>query len=135
MAPAVLGSRNGLRLELDASGRLEHAQDGMPTWRAVLTGRGLNVELQFAEADWEPQGLADFLAGVAADWRGWTGDRTWRSAEAEVRLSLRHEKANTVLVRVELEDGAPPHWRCEAELEVDPGVLEQLASDVRQAVP
>ncbi len=107
----------------------------MPTWRAVLTGKGLNVAIEFAEAGWQPQSLANFLDEVAADWRGWTGDRTWQSAAAEVRLSLRHDKTNTVLVRVELEDGAPPRWHCEAELDVDPGVFEKLARNVRQAVP
>jgi hypothetical protein len=106
----------------------------MPTWRAVLVGRSLSAELAFAEAGWEPQSLADFFGGIAADWRGWQGERTWRSAEAELRLAVRHDKTNTVLVRVELEDGAPPHWRCEAELEVDPGVFERLAIDLREAV-
>ncbi|RBY81240.1 hypothetical protein DQ239_01095 [Blastococcus sp. TF02-09] len=107
----------------------------MPMWRAVLSGRGLNASLVFAEAGWEPQSLADFLDGIAADWRGWVGDRRWHSEAAEMRFVLRHDKTNTVLVRVELEDGAPPRWRCEAELEVDPGVFQQLAVEVRQAVP
>jgi hypothetical protein len=83
--------------------------------RAVLAGNGLNVVIEFAEADWQQQSLADFFDGVATDWRGWTGDRTWQSAESEVRLSRRHDNTNTVLVRVEFEDGAPPRWRCEAE--------------------
>jgi hypothetical protein len=125
-----------MRLELYPGGALEYAEPGMPTWRAVLLSEGLSVELTFAEAGWEPQSLADFLDGIAANWRGWPGERTWQSAEAELRLTLRHDKTNTVLVRVELEQAAPPRWRCEAELEVDPGVFGELARDVRQsAVP
>jgi hypothetical protein len=106
----------------------------MPMWRAVLAGRGLNASLVCAEAGWEPQSLAGFLDSIAADWRGWEGDRHWQSDAAAMRLLVRHDKTNTVLVRVELEDGAPPHWRCEAELEVDPGVFQELAMAVRRAV-
>lgn len=104
-------------------------------WRAVLAGRGMSASLAFAEGAWQPQSLADFLDGIAADWRGWEGDRHWHSEVAEMRLLVRHDKTNTVLVRVELEDGAPPHWRCQAELEVDPGVFQQLAMDIRRAIP
>ena len=104
----------------------------MPTWRTVLDGRGLGVSLDFAEAPWEPEGLADFLEEIAGDWRGWSGERSWQSGEAEMRLTVRHDKTNTVLVRVELEDGAPPHWRCQAELELDPGAFDEIARQVRQ---
>jgi hypothetical protein len=55
-----------------------------------------------------------------------------RSEEAELRLTVRHDKTITVLVRVVLEDGAPPHWRCDAELELDPEAFQRLAEDVRE---
>lgn len=101
----------------------------MPTWLARLTGRGLDVNLLCPEAGWEPQPLALFLQGVDDNWRGWDGERTWQSEEAELRLAARHDKTNTVHMTVSLEDGAPPRWRCQAELELDPGVFRQLARD------
>jgi hypothetical protein len=37
-----------------------------------------------------------------------------------------------VVVAVRIEDSALPRWRCEAELERDPGAVGQLASEVRR---
>ena len=71
-----------------------------------------------------PQSLADFLAGLDDDWRGWRGERSWRTAE--LGLTDSHEKKNTVLIEVVLEDGAPWRWRWEVGLELD---RRQLAAD------
>ncbi len=84
------------------------------------------------EAGWEQRSLAEFLGSLDEDWRGWDGERAWQSEEAELRLTARHDKANTVVLAAALEDGAPPRWRCEAELELDPGVFAQLAADARR---
>jgi hypothetical protein len=77
-----------------------------------------------------PQSLADFLAGLDKYSRGWPGERSWRTEE--LALTARHEKKNTVVIQVVLEDGAPPRWSCRAELDLDPGVLCQLAADARR---
>ena len=61
------------------------------------------------------------------------GERTWRSAEREVHLAVTHDKTNTVLVWVTLENGAPPRWKCESELELDPGAFRSLARAARDA--
>jgi hypothetical protein len=83
------------------------------------------------EAGWEEHTLADYLAGLGEDWRGWEGEREWKSSEAELRLAAIHEKRNTVLVRVAIE-GASAAWQCHAEIDLDPGVFEQLAADARR---
>jgi hypothetical protein len=131
MDAAALGSRDGLRLELRPACRDRDRTGQLPTWHAILTGAGLSAGLVVSEATWEPRSLADFVRDLADDWRGWEGDRTWQSEEAELRLTARHNGTNTVLVRVEMEDGAPPRWRCEAELELDSGAFQQLADDLR----
>ena len=104
----------------------------MPTWTARLTGAGIDASVVCPEAGWEPQSLADFLAVLDQDWGGWDGERVWQSAEVELRMTARHDKTNSVLVAVAMEDGAPPRWRCEAELELDPGVFKQLSADARR---
>jgi hypothetical protein len=132
MDAAVFGSRTDVRLELRPVLR-PHGSEApeLPSWQVHLTGRGLSAVLDVEEAGWEPTSLADFLGALARDWRGWDGEREWQSAEAELRLTARHDKTNTVLVTVEIEEGAPPRWRCEAELELEPGAFHQLAEDVR----
>lgn len=95
-------------------------------------GTGLEAVVVAPEAGWEPQSLADFLAALAERWRGWDGERTWRSEEAELCLTARHNQTNSVLVTVEIEVGAPPRWRTTAKLELEPGVFRQLAADARR---
>jgi hypothetical protein len=131
MDAVVFASRSDLRLVLTPTRRPHDVGRGvMPTWLAKLTGRGLDASVVCPEAGWEPQLLADFLAGLDRDWRGWDGERMWQSEGVELRLTARHEWTNTVLVRVEMEQGDA--WRSEAELELDPGVFRQLAADARR---
>jgi hypothetical protein len=133
MDAVVFASRTGVRLELVPAPRPHEDGRGlMPSWQARLVGAGLDASLVCPEAGWEPRSLADFLGSLDKDWRGWDGERDWKSAEAELRLAARHDKTNTVLLAAVLENGAPPRWRCEAELELDPGVFSQLAADARR---
>jgi hypothetical protein len=128
----VFASRTGVRLELRPAPRPHDQGSELPTWEAHLIGVGLDASIICPEATWEPHSLADFLFGLDEDSRGWEGDRFWQSEEAELRLSVRHNKLNTVFMGVVMEQGAPPRWRCEAELELDPGGFQQLVADARR---
>jgi hypothetical protein len=129
----VFDSRTRVRLELRPARNPHHSgSPELPTWQATLVGDGLAGSVVCPEAEWAPRSLADVLASISEDWRGWEGERTWQSAEAEMRLTFRHNGVNTVSVAVVLEDGAPARWRCEAELEVDPGAFSDLASEARR---
>ncbi len=126
-------SRNGVRLELRrAAPAPDRPADELPTPRVLLSGTGLTAGLVAPEATWGPRSLAAFVGDMADDWRGWDGDRTWQSEEAELRLPARSNRTDTVLVTDEIEDGAPPRRRCAAELELDPGAFEQLAKALRE---
>jgi hypothetical protein len=132
MDAVVFASRTGVRLELVSAPDADPGHATLPARKARLVGAGVDASVRCPEAAWEPRSLADFLAALAQDWKGWEGERVWQSAEVEMRLTARHEKANTVIVEVVMEDGAPPRWRCEAELELDPGAFQQLAADARR---
>ena len=51
------------------------------------TGTHVRVEQQVILLE----GPADFLTGLYDDFRGWTGERIWRSLEHELRISARHD--------------------------------------------
>ena len=125
----ALVSRTGVRLELHPAPRPHDRGAELPVWEARLIGTGLAASMICPEATWEPNSLADFLHGLDGASRGWEGDVFWQSEEAELRLTACHHKLNTVLMTVVIEQGAPPRWRCEAELELDPGVFHRLATD------
>jgi hypothetical protein len=107
----------------------------MTFWQAQLVGSGLEATVICAQADWQPPpSLAEFLADLDANSQGWEGDRSWVSSEGELRLTARHDKTNTVLVDVEMDQAAPPGWRCTAELELSPGVFRGMAADARRII-
>ena len=101
----------------------------VPTWRARLLGEGLDALLLCPESEYEPPSLTDFLTAIDQDWRGWEGERVWKSEDALLTLGASHDRKSAVLLSVVLEDGAPPRWRCEADLELEPGTFRQLAAD------
>lgn len=79
--------------------------------------------------------LEEFFAGLAADWRGWSGIREWTSLESDLSIEARHEYGH-VQVRVTLCDalaGWGNHgWKATADLTLDPGEqLSQVAGDVK----
>jgi Family of unknown function (DUF6228) len=76
-------------------------------------------------------GLADFFAGLATDWKGWTGQREWSSFENDLRLSAESPRGGGVHLRVRLNHGAPPYWQLDFGLGLEPGQLERLAAESR----
>ena len=48
--------------------------------------------------------LGQLLAGFAADWKGWEGKRTWRSADTDLVLDCTHDHVGRVNVAVTLRD-------------------------------
>jgi hypothetical protein len=84
-------------------------------------------------SEWSP-GLVDFMATLAADWRGWAGVREW--VGDDILLRCRHDRVGHVVIGVELRYPQPlqwtaPGWAVTANIVVDPGSLEAVASGLR----
>lgn len=47
--------------------------------------------------------LADFFAGMARDWRGWKGERTFESVDQDLKITAAHD--GHVRLRVAITDG------------------------------
>jgi hypothetical protein len=75
----------------------------------------------------QSDGLDKFFGGLAADWKGWTGSREWKSLERDLILSAKHGPGGIGL-KVQLHDGAPPVWKLEFELGLESVQLDQLAA-------
>lgn len=77
--------------------------------------------------------LADFFAGLATDWRGWSGIREWTSLESDLKIEARHEFGHIqlrVTLRQALADWGNDGWRVSADLTLEPG--EQLSRVARE---
>jgi hypothetical protein len=78
--------------------------------------------------------LAEFFDGLAADWRGWSGSRAWRSLEGDLGITAEHRRH--VRLRVALRgDPSGSDWRVAVTIELDPGEeLANVAADIRALV-
>lgn len=74
--------------------------------------------------------LVGFFNRLAADWRGWQGERAYESLEHELRLTAIHD--GHVRMVVQLRQSSPPDgWSAAAVIQLDPGEeLTQVANDV-----
>lgn len=69
-------------------------------WMAELQCGTLNASLRFYEIG--IGGLPKYFGGLAANWRGWRGEREWESLEGGVRLIATHDRLGTVSLTAEL---------------------------------
>jgi hypothetical protein len=75
------------------------------------------------------QRLDDLFAYLAANWKGWTGERTWESLEGELRLAATCDRTGHVRINIHLHDGAPALWKVNTSVMVEAGQLERLAEE------
>jgi hypothetical protein len=74
--------------------------------------------------------LVAFFRGLASQWRGWQGERTYESLERELRLTAVHD--GHVRLAVQLRQASVPGgWSVTAVVQLDPGEeLARAAEDV-----
>jgi hypothetical protein len=117
----------------NAGDRLVIDPDRPDYWTARLECSELQAHHRFYEIHIDS--LAHFLTGLASDWRGWDGERVWKSLESDVELKATHDGrgtvALTVILRNDLFDARTERgWRAEALLTLDAGTaLDELARE------
>jgi len=86
---------------------------------------------------WPPPGqdqdLLVFLQGLADDWRGWSGDRHWRSLDTEMGIAARHDGTGHVTLAVTLGGNlsAPNPWSAQVAVTIEAGEeMGQLITDL-----
>jgi hypothetical protein len=71
--------------------------------------------------------LVDFFRGLAADWRGWPGERTYESMAHQLRLTATHNGHIRLAVELCQSDWADrDEWQAAGVFRVDPG--EEMTS-------
>jgi uncharacterized protein DUF6228 len=85
------------------------------------------------------ENLRDFLAGLAKDWRGWQGARTWTSMEGEMTLEASHDGLGHVTIAVTLRraerPGDPDAWSARIVLTLEAGEeLHRLAAGTEHSL-
>ena len=82
----------------------------------------------------EGHGLLQLFEWIARDWKGWTGEREWRSIEGDLTLTCSTNPMGDVLVVVTLHalSAFPPPWEVRANVKLDAGQLEGIAGAIRR---
>ena len=75
--------------------------------------------------------LDRFWRGLAENWRGWQGRRSWQSLEGELGLSATSDRLGHVELEVRLQEGAPFLWRVHGKMSLDAGQLDRIAAAAR----
>jgi hypothetical protein len=87
---------------------------------------------------WPPDGvdqdLVIFLQGLADDWRGWSGERTWRSLDGDLWIDACHDGQGHVLLGATLrgDSTSSDAWSARVVLTVEAGEqLTHLVAELR----
>lgn len=81
---------------------------------------------------YEPYDLVALFDDLAANWKGWSDEKEWRSVEGDFALSCTSDGLGHAALRVTLKSGVyEDDWCVQAVIHVDAGQLEDLASRVR----
>ncbi|MFF4341217.1 DUF6228 family protein [Kitasatospora sp. NPDC001540] len=102
--------------------------DGLVRFTVRLRAPGLTARLADV-VDLAPDvGLAGFLAALAADFRGWAGERSWHNADGDLALRAVFRSGGHVDLTWALRPwrAADGDWRAEATTRLEAG--EQLAA-------
>ncbi|MFZ3561248.1 DUF6228 family protein [Streptomyces sp. BH055] len=85
-----------------------------PTLDFLVTARGRWGNVSTCVRTWDGDGLDTFLALLAEDFRGWQGERTWRSLEYDLSISAEHRSGGRVHLTWGIHDRAPlEEWHFE----------------------
>ena len=84
--------------------------------------------------DIQPQNWSAFFADLAANWKGWPGEKKMESLEGHLVVSATADSLGHISLRVKLRDVIPgvPDWRAEGTIVVEAGRLDRLAHDAKK---
>lgn len=121
----------------DGGGSLTIVSDEGPEplyWHVFLKSGGLSggtdIDLDALRHRVEPVG--DFFLGLAADWRGWQGARTW--GDGPLMLSATHDGLGHVAINVRIRTNVyyEEDWEASATVTVEAGQLDHIAREAAQ---
>jgi hypothetical protein len=101
-------------------------------WRARIECDGLTAEAKVYERySGDALRLDSFFGDLAAQWRGWDGDKEWESLG--LRLAARHDRLGHIALDAILRESyaLANRWQVRASFTLDAGGLDRLAREAR----
>lgn len=108
---------------------LELFERGGGTFLARIAGPNLQATATVYE--YEPAYLKQFFADLAANWKGWKGNKEWQSLEGELGLSATIDSTGHISLAIQLSSGPYPFdWKLSAVVVIEAGQLDRVAHAV-----
>ena len=102
----------------------------------TVTAKLQNCHATLQASTFETLALTAFFNDIAANWRGWLGEKKWSTLEGEFTLLATSDKTGHVELRFEL---SPPfagqRWFLKGVLVLEAGSLDRVASDIASVWP
>jgi hypothetical protein len=77
--------------------------------------------------------LADFFEDLAANWKGWEGEKERGSIEGDFNIIATADQLGHIELRIQLRSGPySDAWSVETCIDVDAGQIEQIAKEVKR---
>ncbi|MBP5973177.1 hypothetical protein HW132_10635 [Brasilonema sp. CT11] len=114
--------------------KLEFLNFGNDCFRVLFESRTLSASKDvwlYADGDYSDcQFLVNLFREMARAWKGWEGEKTWRSTEADFVLCCTSDKLGHINLEVHLLefDGSP--WSANFNLDTEAGELEKISNEV-----
>lgn len=81
------------------------------------------------------EGLTEFFAGLAADWKGWDDRREWHSTESHMSIVATVDLTGHVRLRATLRpDPSRDDWITEVTIKLEAGSLDVVYAVVRDLI-
>jgi hypothetical protein len=110
----------------------------VPEDRSVLI-ESFSVSLQLGDLRAAVDVFAGYTSGhpaplfqeMAKRWTGWSDSLSWEGVEGQLSIRATHDGHGQVNLRIELcPDTGNPRWRTQAEFQIEPGQLNQIANQL-----
>ena len=125
----IRSARDGLRLTL--SDLVEENGTALSD-SFVVKIQSYEVRAEGRASSFMAADLGDYFQEIAENWRGWSGEKKWRTLENEFELTATAD--NTGHVRLEFFLRSPYtgyQWELRGALELEAGQLDSIANEVR----
>lgn len=110
-----------------------HADDDIVEHTVHLEGNGLDASAVLVSLDTAGHGLARFLDGLADDFRGWDGTRTWRNADRDLSVGATWSSRGHVSLDWHLIPSLYDRWSAHVVVDVEAGEeMVRLAAGLRR---
>jgi Family of unknown function (DUF6228) len=76
--------------------------------------------------------LAALFDDLAANWRGWTGSKSWSALDGQLDLECSHDGLGHITVTIELHPLDRTRWFVRGGLVIAAGALDELAQSARR---